>query len=136
MILWLCFGLSVSRGVMVQNIVLWLLGVRKLKTTFTRPVYIYGLRPLGRKTYLYAGQSVQEIEIRILTHLTDAKHGRHKNKALQAAILRYNFMITYDVLEICSEENADERESYWIKELSKKKPTLNIRDPKTRFRNL
>ena len=70
---------------------------------------------------IYIGNSVN-IDIRCKSHLYRLKKQIHKNSHLQTSYNKYgkeNFI--YNIVELCSIENLEERELYWINTLN----TLN-----------
>lgn len=112
-------------------------GLRTFEVRITKKVYIYGMRKLNTKTYIYIGQTLQEPEARIYAHLSDAYNNRHKNKELQKIIRKHRFFITFDILEVCSEKDSGEREKWWIDKLKSERHRLvNIRNPENPFSNL
>jgi len=96
--------------------------------------YIYGIRKLNTKTYLYVGSTSNFVESRIKRHINDARSNRHVNKPLQEFLNKEFGFIAYDVLEICDLSIRHKREQHWINFLIKKHHKLvNIASPLTGF---
>ena len=63
---------------------------------------------------VYIGQSI-DIYTRWKQHKTQLKHNRHTNSYLQNIYNKYGVdTFNYEVLEVCSLKNIDERERFWI----------------------
>ena len=63
---------------------------------------------------IYIGQS-SNIERRYEQHLYAAKHPHEKNILIDKAISKYGIEnFTFEIIEICSLEELDEKECYWI----------------------
>lgn len=63
---------------------------------------------------IYIGQSTN-IALRIKQHLSDLKHNRHSNSHLQNAWNKYGEKsFLFEIVEECSKEQLNERESFWI----------------------
>lgn len=110
-----------------------------LKKIFKRK-YIYGLRRLGSNRYVYVGQS-NDPEKRLLSHIKQAREGKHANKRLGLwikGILDCKCsMVVYDVLEEVPEWKANERELYWINYFNAGSPKMfNISDPTNSYRRV
>lgn len=98
--------------------------------------YIYGLRKLNTKTYVYIGQSF-EPEKRLTKHIKDAKARRHNNKELAKWIVDTlkESLIIMDIIEKCNEQHANNIESFYIKKYKSAK-LLNLSDPLRPYKKL
>lgn len=62
----------------------------------------------------YVGKSETDIEKRWKSHLALLNDDKHYNTYLQRAYNKDTSSFHFDVLEICTPEECDEREKYWI----------------------
>lgn len=63
---------------------------------------------------IYIGQSVN-VKIRLISHKSNLKAGKHKNVYLQRSYDKCNGEgFEFEVIEYCSIDELDEREKYWI----------------------
>ena len=64
----------------------------------------------------YIGSSV-DIRRRLKEHFSDLRGGRHSNPYLQASFnLHGESSFVFEIIEVCSREYMQERETYWIHE--------------------
>lgn len=64
--------------------------------------------------HIYIGQS-QNIEKRYQQHLYDAKNRPERGSGVDVAIRKYGIEnFSFEILELCSLEDLDKREQYWI----------------------
>lgn len=93
-------------------------------------VTIYGLRILGNKTYFYVGSTKGNPELRLRRHLEDCLKRKHVNSKFQEIVLKHNFMIVCDILEMTSANDRDKIEYHFIKVLLRSGHKLvNIANP-------
>jgi group I intron endonuclease len=72
------------------------------------------LNKLNNKCYI--GKSEKDIEKRWKSHLTLLNNNKHYNPHLQYAFNKNYEVFEFSIVEICSVEDCNEREIYWIKE--------------------
>jgi group I intron endonuclease len=78
-----------------------------------RAMYIYCATNIKTRT-VYIGQT-KDFRRRVYHHLYTLKGGTHRNKFLQADYNEHDECdFSFTVLEEVSEDQADERETYWI----------------------
>ena len=73
---------------------------------------------------VYIGQSVT-MEQRFISHLCTMKKGLHHNKYVNEAYTQYG-LPTFEILEVCTRLELDEKEKGWIEEFDSCKTGLNI----------
>lgn len=75
---------------------------------------------------VYIGQSIS-IENRLKQHKSDLKNNRHTNSHLQSSWNKYgeeNFI--FEIIDLCTEEQLNEKEIYWIEYYGGKNNQLNF----------
>lgn len=94
----------------------------KLKdTTLQNKSGVYAVKLIddGR---IYIGQSVN-IDNRLRNHLSSLRHEHHHNKYLQNAFNKYGEnSFSFSIIEMVPVKDLDDREKYWISELSSDNP--------------
>ena len=82
-----------------------------MKKEIVRGIYKIKSKTSGK---VYIGQS-KDLYKRIDGHKNLLKNNKHSNKHLQRSYNIYGIDdFTYEIIEICNEENIDEKEIYWI----------------------
>lgn len=75
---------------------------------------------------VYIGQA-EDIRLRWIEHRHDLKKGKHVNRHLQAAYIKYGIdAFEWSVLERCSVKELDKREVYWIEQTGAFKNGYNM----------
>lgn len=94
-----------------------------------REVKIYVLKnPITNEIH-YVGRSLNP-EVRYRMHIYLSKKSKHKNKkdAWICGLLNSNLKPSLEIIDITSEEDATEKERYWIETLKKTCDLKNCRD--------
>ncbi len=87
--------------------------------------YIYCVTLPNTKVYI--GQTINSVDSRVNRHKIDAKKGSHL--LFHAALRKYNYECTIEILEHTPYLQLTDRENYWIREFNSTDPTFGYNDP-------
>lgn len=87
-------------------------------------IYMLTIKTDGFRSYYYVGQS-QDCKHRFTNHKSLLKKEIHSNTKLQNVYLKYKNM-SFEILEVCSLEDINKYEQWWIDEMHGYKYCMNI----------
>lgn len=78
--------------------------------------YIYGLIDPRTNKIRYIGQTIQSLKNRLNGHIGDAKYNRYNRRKENwiKSLFKLKLEPLIEIIEECSKEKLNERESYWI----------------------
>lgn len=90
--------------------------------TSNRFCYIYGLRDPGNETIMYVGKTINPF-VRLHQHIFDLYSTNAKSIWIQTLLDEHVFPVL-DIIDVCLENEAHEREVFWINYHKRKNPGL------------
>lgn len=101
-------------------------GIREIRLIVTPIIYVYGLKRKRSSKFFYIGIT-NSVQNRKKQHISEARQGIHKNKALQEILRKYDD-IELVVIDKVSQKNSQLREKQLIHYyLKQKHPLVNIK---------